>query len=340
MPASKRPTNGPAASARALAQTAAGAEACAEKPKRVDFDAAHAREFNKKEGITDYVSRMKQRLGQSKASPAPAAPVSTKKTTIAAPSSLGIPSSLLQKKRKGPEDSEKENDLAQNGAVTRALLGGLLQPAAKRARAGTAAGGTVSQPTTPLAARAGYRLVMGEEASMADQRKRRMSYTPHRGPLPAYPDSSAVTAKAVVSSPARAMVSPMRPVGSRILQRSLTANLLDEEAVLAEVHSTPSKKRKVEVEQQQDPSTIVAEVAVAIAEAHELGEAIAAVVASGESASVEPHGEDEEEATRTMATTKREGWRSVERRNGPRPDAQRRHTVSNRHILALLAESQ
>jgi NAD(P)H-dependent FMN reductase len=350
MPDAKRPANGPAASARALARTSS---AVAEKPKRVDFDAVHSREFSKKEGITDYVSRMKNKLGQSKHQASPAAPAAPAVTTSSG--GLGIPARLLQKKRKDREESEKENEVAANGTVTRA--GDLQQPTLKRARASishhVARGGTVSQPTTPSAVRTtgSHRLVAGQEAAI-DSRKRRMSYTPHRGPLPAYPQQSAaplstpVSAEALstaisaavavaVASPARALVSPMRPVGTRVLHRSRTADLLDEEATLLEVHApatTPIKRRRLELpeagaEQDNNTTSVIAEAAAVINEAHALD-------------TMTPLEAGEEDQT-TVRPTKREGWRSVERKNGPRPEGRsqnRRHTVANRRILALIAE--
>jgi hypothetical protein len=258
----------------------------------------------------------------------------------------------LQKKRKGREESEKENEVATNGAVARPRPG--QQPALKRARAsishhpGHRATGTVSQPTTPSAARTtgSHRLVSGQEAAI-DSRKRRMSYTPHRGPsaaaaapavssMPVSAEALSAAVAAAVASPARALVSPMRPVGTRTLHRSRTADLLDEEATLVEVlaPTTPSKRRRLDLSESANDidSDVVAEVAAAVInEAH-------AVVAEAPEAADE--GQASEEAT-SVHTTKREGWRSVERKNGPRPEGgNRRHTVANRRILALIAESQ
>jgi hypothetical protein len=243
----------------------------------------------------------------------------------------------------------------------------LQQPTLKRARASVshhvARGGTMSQPTTPSAVRTtgSHRLVAGQEAAI-DSRKRRMSYTPHRGPLPAYPQQhSAATAAAApllstpvsaealstaisaavavaVASPARALVSPMRPVGTRVLHRSRTADLLDEEATLLEVlapATTPNKRRRLELpeaEAEQDnnsnnTTTVIAEAAAVINEAHALDTMMPLEVGEEDQATVRP--------------TKREGWRSVERKNGPRTEGRsqnRRHTVANRRILALIAE--
>lgn len=366
MPVSKRPANGPSVSSRALAQPSSAPQ----KPKRVDFDAAHAKEFSKKEDLVAYAARMKQRLEQSRQASAAASRTRTSSTSSSTSSTstsdLGV-SKLLQKKRKDREESEKENAVAENGAVIR-MEKDLPLPAIKRARASfstrpaSARSEAASLPTTPTSASAiPRRLGVGAH-------KRRVSYAPSQ----TYTSKAATEAVAavpqvaniltpemlnqvvaavvaVVSSPARAMVSPMRPTAGRVSYRTNTADLLDEEALHFEPLETPTKKRRLELPQMEQPASEHQDEIEAQPEdddqhihieQHDLISAMTEEPADPSEQEADPLPLPAiGEAAKTLLSrmrSKREGWRSVERHSlRPVNRTHRRHSMTPRSLLSL-----
>jgi len=195
----------PMPASKSCVSTAPAARIVRERPKMLDFNAIHNKEFNKKEGINEYVTRMRKKLDQSKSqqpkTPAPAAMNTT---------------SILSKKRKEREESEKENHLSAANVAKRARASIALPHVVEKKTAEVR-----SQPTTPTMIR-----------------KRRLNAT-----AVSHEDLSSALSVAAISSPARVLVSPMRLSGTRAVCNEL---LLADEAkkqTLSEI-SVPLKRQK------------------------------------------------------------------------------------------------